>query len=156
MKNEYRVTWKLWKSWAAESLKKGPRLTLAVIWALLAAAFVILAFFDGNVLFSLLMAAFCVYRAVFRQFLAAKQQYAQMAKIYGCENWLRTITISESGILISEGTATLRYALADVVRIREKGDNVALDMRGKTVVRLYKSAFTEGSWEACRALLERK
>ena len=52
-----------------------------------------------------------------------------------------------------EGFSAINYKTADVVRVIKKGDKIQLVMNNKMVVRMYKSAFVEGSWEACKELL---
>ena len=116
----------------------------------------VMSFFGGLSWFYLLMVVFCVYRAFFRDYIAARKQYAQLAKIYGCESWLRTITISDTGIMLEEGNSSMQCQCADVARVTEKGDKIWLVMNSNTVIRLYKSACTEGSWEECNERLQKE
>lgn len=150
IKNEYNVTWKLYKEWLIENMTKGAKLIFLLFWSFMAIALFAISFLGSFSFLYLFMAVFCVYRAIFRDYIAARKQYARLAKIYGCESWLRTITISDTDVFIHEGNSSISYKTADIVRIREKGDRIWLVMNSKMVVRLYQSAFTEGSWEACR------
>lgn len=153
MKNEYTVTWELYRTWLLENMAKRKRLTLSAVWCALA-VWCVLALWKTLPAFALVLAALCVYRAVGRDFVVAKKQYELQAKVCGGENWRRTIVLENDGIVISEGNICVRYGRADIVRIREKGDRIWLDMRDDMVVRMYRSAFSEGSWEECRAMLE--
>ncbi len=40
----------------------------------------------------------------------------------------------------------------DFVRIKEKGDKIWLSTKNEGTLRMYKSAFVEGSWEWCKEL----
>ena len=82
--------------------------------------------------------------------------FNQLTKIHGSKSWMKTITISDTDIVISEGVTTVNCKTADVMRIIEKGDKIQLIMNNKMVVRMYKSAFVEGSWEACKELLNNR
>ena len=154
--NEYRVTWKVYRSWACENMLKGPRLVMAVIWCLMAVGFIVLGIVnDLNLdILCFWMAVFCIYRAFFRVFVLAKGQYRMLAKTYGGENWTRRIAFEEDGISLTEGNASVRYAYSDIVNIREKGNKIWLDAANKTVLRLYRDAFVESGWEECRHKLD--
>lgn len=156
IKNEYTVTWKLYREWLMENKTKGVKLAFLVFWSFMAIVLFVMSFFGDLSWFYLLMSVFCVYRAFFRDYIAARKQYAQLAKIYGCESWLRTITISDTDIMLEEGNSSIQCQCADVVRVTEKGDKIWLVMNSNTVIRLYKSAFTEGSWEECKELFQKK
>lgn len=151
-KNEYVVTWKLFRTWLIESMTKGTRLRFLILWSILAVCSMLVFLADKSTLF-LLMAFFSVYRAVIRNFVIGKKQYALMAKTYGGENWLRTVVISDADILVSEGNISIKYLNTDIVQIKEKDDKIWIVLHDKMVVRLYKSAFTEGNWEECKKFL---
>lgn len=153
MKNEYRVTWELYKKWVIENKLKGARLAITILWSI----YTIVAlyyFFVWNFKFFLLIALFCVYRAVIRDFVVAKKQYNLLAKTYGGKNWLRTITISDEGIYVNEGNISVNCPKTDIAQVKEKDDKIWIVLHNKQVIRLYKSAFTEGSWTECKELLK--
>ena len=155
MKVEYPVTWNLWKHWLLESLTKGSRLVFLILWTMFALIFCIwgLSDLENGSQFFLLFAVFCLYRAGFRHLIAAKKQYASLSTLFGGSDWLRSITISDETISIKDGTASIDIPTANLIQIKEKGDEVCLMMRNKMTVRLYKSSFVDGSWEACKELL---
>lgn len=151
--NEYQVTWKLYQSWAAENMTKGVRFVMMVIWcvlALLSLALAIVAESGFKSLFFVL-AVFAFYRAFFRIFVIAKSQYRRLAQSYGKDNWTRRISFEDDGITLSEEKASFHYDYSDIINIREKGNEICLDASDKTVLRLYKDAFVESSWEECKA-----
>lgn len=154
--NEYQVTWKVYRSWAAENMAKGARLVMMIIWCILTVLCLLLAVLDESPLSRLYMILvfFGIYRAFFRNFVIARGQYRRLARINGGENWTRKITFEEDGINLTEGNSSFHFAYSDIVRIREKGNKIWLDAANKTVLRLYRDAFVESSWEECRELLQ--
>lgn len=155
IKNEYVVTWKLYKEWLIENKKKGAKLIFFLFWSILAIVALVLNFVTGFSPLYLFVIAYCIYRAVFRDYIAAKQQYSQLAKTNGGENWTRTIIISDTETTLKEGPAEYRFDNSDLVRVIEKGDKIWLILKNDKVIRLYKSAFVEGNWESCRDTLKK-
>ena len=152
MRNEYTVTWKLYREWLIENKIKGIKLFFLLFWSFMEIVILIRICYKGFSVLYLLMTIYCVHRAFFLDYIAAKKQYTHLAKVYGGENWTRIITISDTDIYISEGTSVINYNNTDVVRVKEKDDRIWLDMNSDTVIRLYKSAFVEGSWETCKGI----
>ena len=151
MRNEYRLTWKLYRTWMLENMLKKKKLFFLILYFLLGVGCVYMAVTEGFLrLFYTLLAVFCFYRALFRDIQFGKKQYARLAQAYGEENWTRTIEFREEDIYIAEGNLTIKYLYKDILRIREKDDKVWLDAKDQTAIRLYKSAFVEGNWEECK------
>ncbi len=161
MKNEYKVTQKLLRQWLTENMYKGVQLGMNIGWAALGVLCTALMIFQSEgvadyILYGALL-AFCLYMAVLRIFPITSAQYKRMAKMYGEENWTRTIDFGDECITLSEGTISAKYEYKDIMRIREKGNKIWLTARNRTVLRLYKDAFIGGNWEECKTLLhERK
>ena len=155
--NEYQVTWKLYRSWAAENMAKGAQLVMMVIWCVIALLCLVLAIAAESGFKSLffLLAVFGIYRAFFRIFVIAKSQYRRLASSYGKENWTRRIAFEDDSINLTEGNLSIHYAYSDIINIREKGNEICLDASDKTVLRLYRDAFVESSWEECRSRLSK-
>lgn len=157
MKNEYKVTKKLLRRWMTENMYKGVQLGMNIGWAVLGALCVVLMIFNAAdvtdyVIYGALL-VLCVYMAVLRIFPLTAVQYRRMAKIYGEENWTRTITFGDENITLSEGTISAAFEYKDIMSIREKDNSVWLNARNRTVLRLYKDAFVDGSWDECKELL---
>lgn len=157
MKNEYTVTWKLYRSWAIENMLKGVHLGFTIGWVLLGLLcfwFSLSSFLSH---FFQFMGLFCFYRAFLRFPMIAKKQYRTLAKAYGQENWTRTILFGEDNISIFETNTTTQLSYSDIVDIREKDDKIWLIFNHKMIVRLYKSAFVDTDWEDGKAaILDRK
>ena len=156
MKNEYCITWKLYQSWAFENLLKGARLAFLIFWSLFGLILLWLGLSDGFNIFFIILAIYCFYRTLLRNFLFAKRQYQLLAKSYGKENWIRTITFEDECILLMEGPMSVQYQYADIVDIRERDNKIWLMFTNKTVIRLYKNTFVDSDWAECKTLLSAK
>lgn len=154
-KNEYPVTWKLYKEWITDSKFRGRRLVFTIIWCLFTIASIVASFFDSFWPFYLILILFGIYRAFFHDYVIGKSTYKRLAEVRGCEDWVRTITISDEEIEIIDGNSNTKYQTANIVNITEKGDMVRLDISATAAIRLYKSAFIEGDWENCRLIFDR-
>lgn len=157
MKNQYKVTKKLIRQWMTENMYKGVQLGLNIGWAVFGVLCILLLITDADTMTDYLLygalLALCLYMAVLRIFPITSVQYKQMAKVYGEENWTRTIDFGEDCITLSEGTISASFQYKDIMSIREKGNKIWLKARNRTVLRLYKDAFIDGTWEECRELL---
>lgn len=157
IKNEYRVTWKMFGSWLLENKMKPPKLFFTIMWTIfglvvigMAVAFRFAAYYVIALLF------LCFYRMLFRDILVARRQYAAMAKSYGQRDWLRTITFEEGQITLLEGNISVNYMYSDLSEIKEKDNKVWLILKDDKVIRMYKDCFVNADWEKCRSLIEEK
>lgn len=157
MRNEYRITRKLYQTWLWENMRKPPKIYFFLFWVtfgLLITAMCI----AMQMKFLFIFAVFCIYRAFFRDLLFAKRQYSLLAKRYGGENWTRTVSFEEKEIVTTEngaaGTVSHRVPYGEIARIEEKDNRAWLILRNKTVIRLYKDRFVDSSWDECRHFLE--
>lgn len=160
MKNEYQVTKKLFRSWVTENMYKGMQLYINIGWAAFGILAVVLLIFSADstldyVLFGVML-VLGVYNAFLRIFLVSAVQYRRTAQVYGTENWTRTITFGDEKIYLTEGNASADFEYGDIIRIKEKDNNIWLTMKNRIVVRLYKDAFVDCGWEDCRAFIDEK
>lgn len=151
--NEYQVTWKRYRSWVAENMTKGAQLVMMIVWCVIALLCLVLAVTAESGFKSLFifLGVFGIYRAFFRIFVIAKSQYRRLAQSYGKENWTRRISFGNDGIDLTEGNVSIHYAYSDIINIREKENEIRLDASDKTVLRLYRDAFVESSWDECKS-----
>ncbi len=157
IKNEYQLTKKLYRTWLVENMLKGPQLVMMIIWSVFALCMGVMAVVSYLQGFCILMMLFGLYRAFGRIFVIGSRQYKFWAERYGTEeDWTRTITFNEKEIELSEGCITVKYAYEDIVEIKEKENRIWLNARNKTVIRMYRDAFVEGTWEECKQLIQEK
>lgn len=158
IKNEYTVTYNLLKSWMWESKLKGIRLFFFISWicfGVILLPFGILGCYY-NVLygyFILVMVLFCFYCAFLRDILALKRQYSHFAKIYGKENWARTILFDDNFITVTDETSLSRFKYGDITDIIEKEERVSIIIKKATTIRVYKDCFVDSDWETCKIFI---
>lgn len=147
MKNEYEVTQKLFLMWTTENMFSGVRLKCLIFWSILAVAMCILCIIFGwNVCF-ILMLAYCLYRGFLRSFVIAIGQYRNLAKLYGTENWVRTVAFGDENICVYDGNVSAEYSYDDITSIKEKDNKIWLYTNKQSVIRLYKNAFKDCNYQ---------
>lgn len=157
MKNEYLVTWKLYRSWMFEGnvmLVKG-RLFLMIFWCILLAAGLFMGILSHEILF-FVFAVYCAYMAFFRTLLLVYLQFKMLRERFKKKEWVRTILFEDDCITVSEEDILVtKYPYSGIVDIRERGDKIWLDMQqDKSVIRLYQSAFVDTDWDKCKEWIE--
>ena len=156
MKNEYTVTKALYRRWILESMLRGSRLGFFIFWSLCAVAAMIYAFcFGGGAMF-VILALYCFYFTIPRYLVYASVQYKRLAQVSGKENWTCSIAFEEDAILIAQANTTVKQDYAKIQSVSEKSDHLLVRFNNKTVMHLYKDAFTGGTWQDCKALLEKR
>lgn len=164
MKNEYKITKKLLTSWCIESRFSGISLVLFVIWCILALffAFLLLALiyieYDWYYIFLLSFLLFtCIYKMILERLIVSFNQYKFLSNSHGSTEWLRTIEFSDESIVITDGAiTTTTYQYSSIKKIKEKKNKIWLIFDNKSILRLYKDTFVEGSWEKCKELISLK
>ncbi len=151
-------------SWAYEFFSRGTaNIVLYVLWW-----FVLCIGIAGLILYALHPTSFTslavlifviimsVYKIFFYRLELMAIRYKTMSKAYGVTEWMRTTEFSDDEIVLTDhnSVTTLRYDL--IKKIKEKDNIVIIFLDGNMGLRLYKDAFTEGSWEECRALIDSK
>lgn len=155
VKNEYQVTWERYRSWCAESMFQGIQLAFRVMWCVLAVGFLVLSIVAGEWIYGLMM-VYCIYQAFVSKLVQGKAQYKKQTDYYKKDSWMRRMILDEEKIGLSEGRLFLTYEYKHLKKIRHKGNKIWLHFQDGTVLRMYKDAFVEGSWEECRQLVEKK
>lgn len=152
MKNEYSVSWKLYKSWAIENMFHGVHLYLFIFWSLFTLCTFLFALKESMIF--LVFTIFGLYRTFFRNLMITRRLYTNLAKIHGKENWTRTISFGIHTITITDETLSIEYQYSDIASIKEDADKIRLTFYNKTVLRLYQTAFIDTDWSTCKALIE--
>ena len=103
-----------------------------------------------------LLAIYCFYFTFPRYLIYASVQYARLAKVGGQENWTCHISFEDDAMLIAQSNTTVKQDYAKILSVSEKADHLLVRFQNKTVMHLYKNAFTGGTWQECKALLEKR
>ncbi len=163
MKNQYLITWELYRSWMFDGnvRRERRRLYLMIGWCILMAACLfmgvvslLMGMWPEEILF-FMFAVFSAYRAFLRNRLLAGRQFKAIGERFKKKEWVRTILFEDDRITISEEDfLVIKYSYSDIVDIKECGNNIYLDMQDKSVIRLYQSAFVDTDWNKCKAWIE--
>ncbi len=164
MKNEYKITKSLIMSWAKEYHIRGAlNVFLFIIWCVAGVIGTVgLIFYIAlrNWLFvclSALMLGIAVYKLFLSRFVVWSKRYQLYSTTYGVTEWMRTTEFLEDGIVVTDHTSVSRHSYSNIQKIKEKNNVVMIFLNNNMALRLYKDAFTEGSWEECKArILEKK
>ena len=155
IKNEYNVTWEVFRSWAKENAFKGRQLLFSVVWVVFAVVIQILNGYHGGTILYHFLFFFALYFALLNWLSVAKKQYDEACRKYGKE-WKRSIVFEDSRIVIWEGPTHMKYRYKEVYMFREKKNRIWLYCRDGSLIRMYTDTFTEGDWEQCKELLREK
>ena len=160
IKNELEITKPLMLSWAKEYRLRGRNVLLFVLWCIIAAVClagaIVLPLLGGGWVSSAASAVACllaVYKLFFERFYAMSRRYAILSKQYGAESWWQTVSFESDGLHMTVGTQSAKIPYSHVASVKEEKESAFLFFQNGSTVRLYKNAFTEGTWEECRALL---
>lgn len=159
MKNEYLITWELYRSWMFESnvRRLRRRFYLLILWGILLAVCLFEGIRTHEILYfvcAVFCVCFCAYMFFLRNMLLASRQFKAMGAHFKKKEWVRTILFEDDHIKISDEDFQVKYDYSDVVDIRECGNQIYLDMQDKSVIRLYQSAFVDTDWNRCKAWIE--
>lgn len=151
--NEYEITEKTYIRWVYESKKEGMKFFFTVFWSLMFLGCMILFILNNQNYLFLIFALYCIYRALFRDYAAAKALYKKAISAFDDNKWRRIITISEEGIVINDGKIAVNYKTSDIIKIVENENQIRLFMNDNTSIRLYKNSFVKGNWEDYKNIL---
>ena len=131
MKNEYCITWNLYKSWVTANMFKGKSLFFRIFWCLLLVLMIVFGIISLNIgdvkaisIYFFLLSLLCLYNAFLRHIILAKKTYRKLSETYGKENWTRTILFENDNILLTDNNVSIKYKYSDIVDIKENGNEV--------------------------------
>lgn len=164
MKNEYKITKAMMKSWAKEfRLWDTKTIIISAIWGLLGVWIVyhIVSFLYWGVnwrfvCYFILLLIIVVYRLFFFRTITYLRNYKTLTKAFEVSEWIRTIEFLEDEILLTDHTSTMKFKYSQITKIKEKSNAVLLCLNIKKGLILYKESFVDGSWEECKELLALK
>ena len=161
MKNEYTVTKNMFISWAKIFYISKIRIfyfSLALFLLLDGLFMVYITIHTGNDIFCWIISAafilFALYSLFFSRTRLFIKEYKRLASSVGASEWIVTVEFNDDGITESLPNSTVKYSYGDLKRYIEKEDIVLIFLNDRTPTKIYKSAFVEGSWEECKAMLD--
>lgn len=164
MKNEYKINKAVINSWAKEYLLLGAaNIVLFIFWCVIGVVGVLGVAFSiavkaGAIMVYLysLFVVIAIYKLFFARFVIWSRRYKFYVKTYGVTEWTRTVEFLDNEMVLSEHTTVNKALYSNVIKIMEKGDRITIVMNNKTVIRIYKNTFVEGSWQECYEMLLQK
>lgn len=164
MKNEYKINKALMMSWAKRYIVNGAvNVILLVLWIFVGvSALALIALYSikgGDVLdwyIAIIMLLLSVYKLFISRFIVISRRHAVYARIYGVSEWTRTTEFTDTEIIMTDHSAKTVLKYENLKRIKEYGNEVIIFFNDNIATRIYKDAFTEGSWEECNTLIQSK
>ena len=164
MKNEYKITKDLIKSWAKEYHLHGTaNIFLFFLWCVVGIVgisgmiFSIVLHTDWMVVYLYaLMLIIAVFKIFIQRFIVWSKRYKLYSATYGVAEWMRTTEFLDNEIVLTDHTSVSKFKYGNIQRIKEKGNVVMIFMNNNMALRLYKDAFVDGSWESCKNLILEK
>ena len=164
MKNEYKITKDLIKSWAKEYHLHGTaNIFLFFLWCVVGIVgisgmiFSIVLHTDWMVVYLYaLMLIIAVFKLFIQRFIVWSKRYKLYSATYGVSEWMRTTEFFDNEIVLTDHTSVSKFKYGNIQRIKEKGNVVMIFMNNNMALRLYKDAFVDGSWESCKKLILEK
>lgn len=162
MKNEYKITKDLIKSWAKEYHLHGKaNIALFILWCVVGVIGIIgIVFYIGTdwLMFyiSSLMLLIAIFKLFISRFIVWSKRYKLYSTTYGVTEWMRTTEFLDDEIILTDHTTVNKIQYDNIQKIKEKGNNIIIFMNNNLALRLYKDAFVEGSWDQCKALILEK
>ena len=164
MKNQYKITKDLIKSWAKEyHIHGAANIFLFVFWCTVGVLgisgliFSLVLHTDWMVvcLYALLL-VIAVFKLFIQRFIIWSKRYKLYSTTYGVTEWMRTTEFLDDEIVLTDHTSVSRFQYSHIQKIKEKNNVVVIFMNNNLALRLYKDAFVEGSWEECKRILHEK
>ena len=165
MKNEYKITKDLIKSWAKEyHLHGAANIFMFILWCVVGVAGLLGLIFTVQLqsdwivvyLYSLLF-AIAVFKLFIQRFIVWSKRYKLFCTTYGVTEWMRTTEFLDDEIVLTDHTSISKFRYSNIQTIKEKNNIVMIFMNNNMALRLYKDAFVEGSWQECKEkILEKK
>ena len=161
MKNEYKVTKKLMLSWGKEYYLFGAaNVVLFILWVVAGlvglANIVIGILLEGawkNLCLGIVLLLLALFKLLVSRYIAWYERYKLYAGMYGVSEWMRTTDFAQDGITLADHTSLTKVRYENVKKIKEKGNVVMIFLSHGLAIRLYKDAFTEGTWDECKELI---
>lgn len=164
MKNEYKITKALIKSWAKEYHLHGTaNILLFVLWCIIGVVGVLTFAFSLELqmdwiytYLSVLIILATVFKLFVSRFIVWARRYKIYSTTYGVTEWTRTTEFLDEEIVVTDHTSVSKFKYSNIEKIKEKDNLVLIFLNNNMGLRLYKDAFVQGSWQECKELLKSK
>ncbi len=164
MKNEYKITKDLIKSWAKEyHLHGAANIFLFILWCVVGiigisgVIFSILLHTNWTVVYLYaLMFVIAVFKLFIQRFIIWSKRYKLYSTTYGVTEWMRTTEFLDDEIVLMDHTSVSKFKYSNIQKIKEKNNVVMIFMNNNMALRLYKDSFVEGSWDECKLMILEK
>ncbi|MBQ7338035.1 MAG: YcxB family protein [Clostridia bacterium] len=164
MKNEYKITKDLMRSWAKEyHIHGAANIFLFILWCVVGVIgvsgmiFSIVLHTDWMVVYLYaLMFVIAVFKLFIQRFIVWLKRYKLYSTTYGVTEWMRTTEFLEDEIVLTDHTSVSKFKYSNIQKIKEKSTIVMIFMNNNMALRLYKDSFVEGSWEECKKMILEK
>ena len=164
MKNEYKITKDLIKSWAKEyHIHGASNVFLFVLWCVVGivgiagTAFSIALHTDWMVVYLYgLILLIAIFKLFIQRFIIWSKRYKLYSTIYGVAEWIRTTEFLDDEIVLTDHTSVSKFKYSNIQKIKEKNNVVMIFMNNNMALRLYTDAFVEGSWDKCKQIIIEK
>ena len=164
MKNEYKITKDLIKSWAKEYYIHGSaNIFLFIFWCVVGVVGVsgiifsmaIYADWIATLLYALIL-VIAVFKLFIQRFIVCFKKYKFYSTTYGVTEWMRTTEFLDDEIILTDHTSVSKFKYSNIQKIKEKNNVVIVSMNNNMALRLYKDSFVEGSWDECKQMILKK
>lgn len=161
MKNEYKITKELMKSWAKEyhlhgTAKKVSFIIMCYV-AISGVGGVIVSIvrqlsWPNKLLFTMLF-VFALYELLISRFVVMNKRYKTYSTTYGVSEWTRTTEFLDEEIVVTDHTSIYKYKYENIQKIKEKNNCVLFFMNNNLMLRIYKDSFINCDWVKCKEFL---
>ena len=144
MKNEYKITKDLIKSWAKEYHLHGTaNIFLFILWCvggvigLFGLIFSIAMSLDWAIIYLYaLMLIIAIFKLFIQRFIVWSKRYKLYSTTYGVTEWMRTTEFLDDEIVLTDHTSVTKFKYSNIQRIKEKGNVVMIFMNNNLALRL--------------------
>lgn len=172
MRNEYTITKKLIKSWAKgyhlNSTKNAILFIIMCCWGIccaFACAEILyllgyhVIYFPEYLAYAIILgccALFSVDAIFIHPHTLFSRAYKSYSKNYCVKEWQHVTEFLDDEMVVTDHNSIYRYKYSNLKSVKDRGDFVLIVFKGGFGDRIYKNAFTTGSWEECKKLLSGK
>ena len=134
MKNEYKITKDLIKSWAKEyHIYGAANVFLFVFWCVVGVVgilgmivFIMLQADWGVICIYAMMLVIAIFKLFIRRFIVWSKRYKLYSTTYGVTEWMRTTEFLDDEIVMMDHTTVSKFKYSNIQKIKEKNNVVII------------------------------